>query len=281
MVLPEFSSEAKNGKEQPQPQNIELFNKWDDSILLTTEGGRVRALKLGGVDVIRTDEHNPKRSGIPILGPNPGPVEGAWAHLQGKGKKEMASHGSDRSAVWQPIESARDSVVLRREYTGEDHPLIGMSTLEIGIQKEKKFSLTRSTKNTGPEPVKVGTGLHTYFPADATFLPLSGSDLEKFNFKTSFPLIDGEVTTLPGALGLRMIMERDGHFFLIESAPAPRQMVLWAEDAEDHQCVEPWWAEVGNAEMLAPGEIRTETYTIKKIQEGAALLMLDIANGKR
>ncbi|MBP9816367.1 hypothetical protein KBD09_04005, partial [Candidatus Woesebacteria bacterium] len=57
----------------------------------------------------------------------------------------------------------------------------------------------------------------------------------------------------------------EGKGFAIEAHPTPLETVVWAEDSSDHICVEPWWAQVGAAPMIQPGETRIETYTIRRI----------------
>jgi galactose mutarotase-like enzyme len=212
-------------------------------------GARVTQLILNGVSIVRRDEgDNAKRSGIPILGPLVDANTGIWEKVA----PTMPQHGTDRITEWKIVEKSDLSVTFRREYEGKDHPLIGEATLVFAFQDLYTFSITRTTKNTSNNAVAVGTGLHTYFPPTATF-----KDIDVF------PLENGKSYHLDGMSEIRMQIE--GKAFMIEAHPTPIETVVWAENAEDHICVEPWWAKVGSAPIMQPGETRTETYTIRCI----------------
>lgn len=254
-----------------QPVEIDLKSEYGDKCNITTEGARVKKLQIGEVNVIREDDGtNSKRSGIPILGLNPGAVEGVWEGMNAETPDDMNSHGSDRRVIWNIVTQEESSVELRREYDGKDHPLIGRSTIKIDIKEKGKFTLTRATTNTGNVSVKVGTGLHSYFNKDAKFIPLSGTDSEKQAFKDAFPLENNKDFVAAGAVSQKMIMETGGEYYLVEATPEPETTHCWAENKEDHQCIEPWWAEDGNASELKAGETRTEIYTIKQISQEEA-----------
>lgn len=212
-------------------------------------GARVTVLKLSGISILREDDGtNPKRSGIPILGPLVDANVGVWQEVA----PSMPQHGTDRITMWDIISQQDTSITLRRTYDGIDHPLIGDATIEISLEDEKTFSLTRATSYTGDILIPVGTGLHTYFSPRALFDSIH-----------VFPVENGKSYHLPGMPEIYMTLENKK--FLITADPVPLETVVWTENKDDHICIEPWWASVGDGPIMTPGETRTESYTIRCI----------------
>lgn len=209
-------------------------------------GARVTELLIDDTQILRKDDgDNSKRSGIPILGPIVDANVGIWQNLC----PHMPQHGSDRITDWQVKKQDETSVTLYRTYDGLEHPLIGEAEITFTISNSA-LSITRVTTNKGNSTTNVGTGLHTYFVPNATFAELE-----------IFPIENGKSYHLDGLEKITtMINEKR---FVIESQPIPLETVVWAENTDDHVCVEPWWAHVGDAPVLHAGESRTESYTIR------------------
>lgn len=220
-----------------------------DLVRIDPLGARVTALFLSGVSILREDNGtNAKRSGIPILGPLVDANVGIWQEVS----PSMPQHGTDRITTWDIIDQQEASLTLRRTYDGIDHPLIGEATIVFSIDDEHCFSLIRSTSYSGDLLIPVGTGLHTYFSPHASF-----------NDINVFPVENGRSYHLDGMSDIYMTL--DGKRFLISAQPEPLETVVWTENSDDHICVEPWWAHVGDGPIMTPGETRIESYTIRCI----------------
>jgi len=225
---------------------IVLINE-DSFVEISEIGARVTELVLGGIAIVRRDDgDNSKRSGIPVLGPLVDANTGIWQKVA----PTMPQHGTDRITEWKVIDHTDYSATLQREYDGSDHPFIGMSSISFSIESSSIFSLTRTTVSENKQPVPLGTGLHTYFLPEAQFPQLS-----------IFPIENGKSYHLEGMTEIEMHMQDKK--FLIKTDPTPLETVIWAENKNDHICVEPWWAKVGDAPLIHPDESRIETYTIQ------------------
>ncbi len=265
-----MAAESTQSEPDSASKSIEKMNAFGDSFVVTREGARVQVLRMNNRDILRKDEGpNAKRSGIPILGPTPGPNEGIWKDVA----PGMPQHGTDRTEMWDIVEGSETptSVTLRRRYNGEGHPLKGEARITIAVNAEHAFTLQRETTNQGDAEVPFGTGLHSYFSPEATFRDIENP---QGGFNSIFPLENGKSYAEAGSSRILMTLGKDT--YLIEATPKPLVTMVWAENRDDHQCVEPWWAAPGEAPMIKPGETRKETYSIRMInpQELEALTAL-------
>ncbi len=229
---------------------IRKSNFIGDEFYLDLIGARIQRLVLDNMSILREDDGtNTKRSGIPILGPLVDANTGIWTEVA----PDMPQHGTDRITEWRLESETLTTATLSRTYDGKGHPLIGTATITFSIDKPHTFILTRQTTCSNKEPVPLGTGLHTYFSPEVRFKELD--DI--------FPIENGKSYHRGGLSTMHMTLGEKT--FSIEAHPTPIETVVWAEDNNDHLCVEPWWAQVGSAPLIQPGETRIETYTIQRI----------------
>lgn len=232
------------------PKIITKINFIGDEFRVDRQGAKIQMLRLDNLSLLREDEGtNTKRSGIPVLGPLVDANTGIWTQVA----PSMPQHGTDRITEWRLEHETLTSVTLSRTYDGGEHPLIGAATITFSIDEPHIFSLKRVTRSSSKEPVPLGTGLHTYFSPKVRFEGLDDV----------FPIENGRSYHRDGVSLMHMSLE--GKRFAVEAQPTPLETVVWAEDSSDHICVEPWWAQVGAAPMIQPGETRIETYTIRRI----------------
>jgi len=229
-------------------KSFKKSNKNGDFFIVSPLGARVQALIINGESILREDDgSNPKRSGIPILGPIVDANCGIWPKIA----PNMPQHGTDRITNWEVTEETATSLTFKRTYDGIDHPLMGEAMIRIAIDTPHTFTIERKTTHRGTFAVPLGTGLHTYFLPLAQF---SGLDV--------FTVENKKTYLLPGAEEVTMVL--DGNRYIIRTEPATIHTVVWTENGHDHICVEPWWAEIGNAPMIKPGETRIELYSISR-----------------
>lgn len=243
-------------KERPQIKEVpetETLNLKNDRVTasISSQGALLESLLIDGDEVVyQPREDNPKRGGIPVLGPTPGPTKGAsWEHVY----PEMPSHGTDRITNWDVVSRSERAVTLRR-YVGPNEFLFA-GKLEVSVELvENGLILTKSITNHEDKPREIGHAFHPYFAVgtDTTFQPQTIAD--------HHPLTNGEATIVsPGEPVV--YMQRGQSRYVIEANPNPVQTVIWTDNQNLYECIEPWWAEIGAGITIGPRE--TKTFSLK------------------
>ena len=209
-------------------------------------GAFVNRLVIDGQDVLypRTLD-NPKRGGIPVLGPTPGPVEGTgWGNLYSP--QRMPSHGTDRLVDWTVSKQSADSITLSRFIGPSEFDFAGVKEYEIKLLGSGLQIVATITNHTD-SPKEIGHALHPYLDAR------EGFSVETQELQPHFPLTPKKSVKLDGQ-GLSSVDFTIGaNKYSMETDPGPVKWILWSDKPEDYVCIEPWYAGLGSG-VLVSGE---------------------------
>lgn len=246
-------TENPDSSEEKKIESISLMN---DRVVVevSTKGAFVKSLKIDGKDVIFSPtKENPRRGGIPILGPTPGHPKGSrWENLY----PNMPTHGTDRNEVWTVNDQTDTNVVLQRVVGPKDFLFNGL--LEVRVQLlASGLRILKSVTNLEDKPREIGSAFHPYFSVDEE------TEIAPDEVASYYPLKSGESEIIkPGVANVR-IKNRAGSF-RIDAEPEPTTTVVWSDNPGAYTCIEPWWAESGEGDVVGPRETKTYSLVIAK-----------------
>jgi len=218
------------------------------------KGAFVESLIIDAVEVIYSPRRdNPKRGGIPILGPTPGPIENTpWAHLY----PSIPSHGTDRKLLWKVDGSTSNKVTLSRTLRPKKFLFVGKLQIDIELLKNG-LSISKTIINMENKPRETGHAFHPYFSTDG------GVNFEQEEIIRNHPLEEGKAVIIkPGLPTIKYT--KDGETYIIEASPPPTQTLLWSDKPDLYEAIEPWWSEIGKGIVIGPRESKTFTLKITK-----------------
>lgn len=221
---------------------------------VTPQGAFVNTLSIDGNEIIfprRKD--NPKRGGIPVLGPTPGPVKGTgWENLYPK----MPQHGLDRVELWETKEQTETKIVSERILGPKEFLFSGRETIEIELL-DNGLEISKSVTNFEEKQREIGSAFHPYFVADKE------TKVEPAEIADIYPPELGKPIKIKPALTSVTINNKNGSYQIL-AEPEPVTTLVWTDKPEDYICIEPWWADTGKGDIIGPGETKKYSLTITK-----------------
>lgn len=219
------------------------------------QGAFLKSLEIDGKEIIYQPRDNkPGRGGIPILGPTPGPVkDNRWEYLY----PNMPSHGADRKVLWSISKQKDNEIVLKRTIGPKEFLFAGEVEIKLKIL-EDGASISKVITNHEEKPREIGHGFHPYFPINpnTTFSPDIINNLH--------PITPGKSEIVkPGVSIIEMRMDKEQ--YSMTASPNPTQTVVWSDNPELYECIEPWWAEGGRGDTIKPNEKKTYSLEIRKV----------------
>ena len=218
------------------------------------KGAFVNSLIIDGdTTIFPRNVDNPKRGGIPILGPIPGPIVGTtWENIYPK----MHQHGSDRETVWDAFSVTKTGVILERLIGAKEFLFNGRLIIKFNLL-DKGIEISRSITNFEDKPREIGSAFHPYFTfnRDSVVGPAGIAKL--------FPLTSGKSVIIKPGISL-VTLSRESISYKIIAKPQPHITLLWTDNPDKYVCLEPWWAEKGKGDIIGPRE--TKKYTLKIIK---------------
>jgi len=243
-------------KERPPLRKTEIITLGNETVTIevSTQGAFLKSLLIENEEIIFTPrEENPGRGGIPILGPTPGPItKEGWQTLYPK----MPSHGTDRALHWNLEKNEKNKVTLTRQIGPKEFLFAGKIAVEIEVLNAGVI-ISKKITNYEDKPREIGHAFHPYFAKDqhTTFEPSALSDLQ--------PLENGVPIIIKPGISMVQIRKGD-NIYAVTANPQPIQTVVWTDNNEKYECIEPWWAEIGTGIFIGPRETKVFTMSILK-----------------
>ena len=225
--------------------------------MVSSQGAFLESLFIDEKEVVfKPRPDNPKRGGIPILGPTPGPIkEQDWEYLYPK----MPSHGTDRTIIWDIDTEEKNKISFKRLIGPKEFLFAGEIKVTIELL-DHGIKITKSITNYEEKPRQIGHGFHPYFSVneDTEFTPQEIAELHPLENEKA------EIIT-PGIETVQIKQDEDE--YEVVAKPRPVQTVVWTDDKTKYECVEPWWGRIGKGITIGPRETKTFTLEITKLPQ--------------
>jgi D-hexose-6-phosphate mutarotase len=217
-------------------------------------GAFVNSLAIDGNEVVfARKKENPKRGGIPVLGPTPGPVTGTgWENLYPK----MPQHGKDREVLWKVENLTEATVTFERMLGPKEFLFNGKLTVEVELL-ENGLRISKLITNFEDKPREIGSAFHPYFAINGE-TKVGPDGIAKL-----YPPKAGKSEIIEPGLSL-VTLNKNNVFYRIQSNPKPTSTLVWTDDPDQYVCIEPWWAEKGKGDIVGPSETKKYSLTITK-----------------
>ena len=233
--------------DRSSPAEVKLAGQgWE--LKVNPVGGFISTLKYQGIDVVVPfTGNNPKRSGIPRLGPIAGPVVGtAWEYLY----PNMPQHGTDRIEPMAVMEKSPTGVILSRLEGPKGFSGVWRTDLRTEIT-EGAVMIAQTMINLEDKPRERAVAFHPYL-ANHGVIEIKGSEREysppqpgQAAFYPKVYEVIYETSPISGNPAKILAVKLD-------FSPTPTQVVRWTDNPGAYECWEPWWAALGRGWIFGP-----------------------------